>query len=109
MEEKEGNPKNYEKVLINFLMRRYPNILIKAYPDIIIDNKPQYPSKKKFKQKFKKTFTENYLLLIVKNALETDPERKGKKFAFENKLTPFYKSMDQYIHRNRILRYDLEL
>ena len=109
MEEKEGNPKSYEKVLVNFSIRNYPNFLIKAYPEIMIDENPQYPSKMKFKQKFKKIFTENYIILLIKNALETDPERKGDKFAFETKLSPFYTSINQYIHRNVIIRYDLEL
>ncbi len=109
MEEKEDNPKSYEKVLVNFSIRNYRDFLLKAYPEIIIDENPQYPSKKKFKQKFKKIFTENFIILLIKNALETDPERRGDKFAFEIKLSPFYKSINQYIHRNDIIRYNLEL
>ena len=109
MEEKEGNPKSYEKVLINFSIKNYPNFLIKAYPEIINDKNHQHPNKKKFKQKFKKIFTENYLILLIKKALETDPDRKGDKFAFETKMSPFYTTINQYIHRNDIVRYDLEI
>lgn len=109
MEEKEGNPKSYEKVLINFSLKNYPDYLIKAYPEINNNENSQYPNRMKFKQKFKKIFTENYLILLIKKALETDPERKGDKFAFETKISPFYASINQYIHRNDIIRYDLEI
>ncbi len=109
MEEKEGNPKSYEKVLINFSLKNYPDFLIRAYPEIINDKNPQHLIKKKFKQKFKKNFTENYLILLIKKALETDPKRKGNRFAFETKISPFYTTINQYIHRNDIVRYDLKI
>ncbi|MFW9972676.1 MAG: hypothetical protein ACFFDF_20995 [Candidatus Odinarchaeota archaeon] len=109
MEKKEGNPKSYEKILINFLIKKYPEILIKKYPDCKIDGEHPYPNKRKFKQKFKEVFTEKYIVTIIKNALEIDPDRKGEKFAFENKLTPFYDSINQYIYRNDILRYNFDI
>lgn len=109
MQEKVGSPRSYEKVLIDFSIKKYADLLIKTYPDLILNEKYSNINKKKFKQKFKKIFTENYIMLIIRNSLEVDPRRKENKFPFEIKLSPFYKSINQYIHRNAILRYDLKL
>jgi hypothetical protein len=105
---KESNLNGYEKILINFSINKYPELLAKVYPEIGLKKDPKYPSKKKFIPKFKKIFTEEYILPFVVESLKNDPERKGEKFAFEKKLTPFYDSINQYIHRNHILRYDLD-
>ena len=109
MKQKKGNPEGYEKVLINFSLRKYNNLLIKLYPNLKVNGNPNYISKAKFEQEFRKIFTEKYIISIIENSLKSDPKRKGKKYPFEVKPSPFYNSINQYIHRNDIIRYDLKI
>lgn len=107
---KRGNPKGYETILIEFLVNKYPKIIMNAYPSIKkVSNNHQYPDKNKFEPIFKKIFTENYLLEIIKDSLENDPKRKGRKFSFEIKLKPFYESINKYMYRNDVIQYDLDI
>jgi len=44
---------------------------------------------------------------LIAYSIKRDPERRGQKFPFENKLEPFYGKINNYIYRNINTQFEL--
>ncbi|MBN1800698.1 MAG: hypothetical protein JW891_04285 [Candidatus Lokiarchaeota archaeon] len=109
-ERKPGKNCGYESELIDFAKKNFETLLLKTFPKAVATNDGvHFYLKDNFDQDFKKVFTEQYLIPAIENTLESKKDPERKKFAFETKLEPFYKSIEQYRLRNHIQRYDLEI
>lgn len=108
-EEKTSKITGYESILIDFSLLNFDERLKHAYPEIVTGGDHPHINKRRFEKTFKKIFTENYLILVIKEKIEEDPERKNEKFAFEEKLKPFYSAIDQFRLRNQKIQYDLKI
>ena len=102
------NTNGFEKVLISYLERNFPEELFELYPKIItLDHNNWIANHEDFESLVKTELTKR-LKKLLRYSIKKDPERKGKKFAFENKLEPFYKEINNYIYRNINIQFKSE-
>ncbi|KKN14906.1 hypothetical protein LCGC14_0991450 [marine sediment metagenome] len=90
----------FEKVLINYLKQHFSEDLYELYPQRIkLDHNNRLVNPEDFGALIKTELTSRFKKLIA-YSIKRDPERRGQKFPFENKLEPFYKKINNYIYRN---------
>lgn len=70
------------------------------YPQRInLDHNNRIVNHEDFESLIKTELTSRLKKLII-YSIKKDPERRGQKFPFENKLEPFYTEINNYIYRN---------